>query len=160
MRKVTGKSATGVLLAALFGLHANAQVLVLKSTGANAAANYKAGTVIAETASIELHKGDHIVLLLGQATRTFDGPGNITPSEVFCRRLARRQTFSAGRECPRILLITEPAWFGWPNTAVPTRLVFCSTGCDVRKIPAATRRDFEKLLRRLAKYELRLARAA
>lgn len=65
---------------------ANAQILILKSTGANASAQYKAGSVIAEDTVIELAKGDQIVILSGQTTRSIDGPASITPAEVFTNK--------------------------------------------------------------------------
>lgn len=71
------------ILLAMFVLTAHAQILVLKSTGTHAPVHYRAGTVIDENTSIELQNGDQIVLLSGQATRTFDGPARITPAEVF-----------------------------------------------------------------------------
>ena len=83
MQKRFYSSAAVILVLAMFSVNINAQVLILKSAGSHAQAEYRAGTVIDENSAIDLKKGDHIVLLYGQATRTFHGPAIITPVEAF-----------------------------------------------------------------------------
>ena len=94
------KTLLAVTAAALLGVPAAANVLVVRSSGPSAK-TYPPGHSFADTAQVTLRPGDVMIVLGGQATRTLRGPGTFPvsagPAKLAMANASRRGRFSAMR---------------------------------------------------------------